>query len=98
MLLEELQRQISSHKCSTDQVAPSKNTPPTNSFLVSIYETQGKLEKAVNNILLCFMNLQSFAVIASRVDGGGFDNYLEGSFREEIKNIEEAMEKSIKYP
>lgn len=86
-------REINSHRCFKKQDSSnSKNTSlagTSNSFTISTIETQSKLDKSINNMIAYFQNLHNFAPINNFVSGvhGGYDNYLSGSFREDIQKL-----------
>lgn len=67
-----------------------------NLFTISTFDAQVKLNRHVNNIILglaSFQNFNNIQQVSSRIEGGQGDNtYLSGSFREDIKKIEEELE------
>ncbi len=82
---------INSHKClKKDSKTNSHNS--TNAFAISTFECQSKLDKHVNNLIICMNNLQSFAPIqqiSSRIYAGQAEsqNYLSRSFKDDIRKI-----------
>lgn len=62
-----------------------------NAFTISTFETQQKLDKNINNVILYLNSLLNLAPILYESN-----NYMSGSFRDDIRKIEEELDTASK--